>query len=169
MATEEETYYFHQTPVELAKQLIPTIPLLPTDRLYEPFKGEGAFFDHFPAENPKDWSEIKLGRDYKDYTGEYDWVLTNPPFRLDGENGRVNAFWYLLDYYTDRAKKGVAFLAMDSCLGTLTPKRLAALAAKGWGVQKLVVCSVKKWRGRYFWIILEKKPSPFYFYLPTNF
>ena len=167
--TPEEAYLFHQTPVELARQLITTLTLSPTDRLYEPFKGEGAFFDSFPAENPKDWSEIKFQRDYKDYTGEYDWVITNPPFRLDNETGRVNAFWKLLDYYTDRAKKGVAFLANDCCLGTLTPKRLAHLAEKGWGVQKLVVCSVKKWRGRYFFIVLEKKPSPFYHHLITNY
>jgi hypothetical protein len=165
----DETYLFHQTPAPLAVELVGQLPIVPTDVLYEPFRGEGAFYNAFPTENPKGWSEIREQRDYKDYTGEYDWVITNPPFRLDEGEKRVNAFWKLLDYYTDRAKKGVAFLANDSCLGTLTPKRVAHLAEKGWGIHHITVCSVKKWRGRYFFIVLKKAPSPFYSCLTANY
>lgn len=167
---KSEVYYFHQTPSELADDLIQYIPILPTDKLYEPFRGEGAFYNAFPSDNPKDWSEIVEGRDYKDYNEEYDWVITNPPFRLETSNNkRFNSFWYLLEYYTTRAKKGVAFLANDSCFGTLTPKRIKYLNEKGWFIQKIVVCSIKKWRGRYFFIILQKQPSDFYKYLPINY
>jgi hypothetical protein len=166
---KDDTYYFHQTPVELAKDLMQFIPLTETDRLLEPFRGEGAFYNHFPANNPKDWCEITDGRNYIDYNGEYDWVISNPPFKLDGETGRVNAFWKLLDFYTDKATKGVAFLGNDTCFGTLTPKRIAHLEAKGWSIQKVVVCSVKKWRGRYFFIIVEKKPVSFYTCLNKNY
>lgn len=164
-----ETYYFHQTPAELCRDLIPKLPLLPTDRLYEPFRGEGGFYNAFPAENPKDWSEIVEGRDYNDYTEEYDWVITNPPFRLDTGSKRVNAFWYLIDYYTQRAKKGVAFLANDSCFGTLTPGRMKLLNERGWYIQKVVVCSIKKWRGRYYFFILMKNPSQTMDYLLASY
>ena len=44
-----EVYYFHQTPNELTKLLIPLVPLQDEDRVLEPFKGEGAFFKEFPS------------------------------------------------------------------------------------------------------------------------
>ena len=158
---DQETYLFHQTPKELAKELITYLSLKPTDVLLEPFRGEGAFYDSFPSVNPKLWAEIEKGIDYKDISGNYDWVITNPPFKLENNCKQVNSFWFLLDYYTLRAKKGIAFLANDSCFCTLTPKRLKILEQRGWGISKVVVCSIKKWRGRYFFIILEKKESMF--------
>jgi hypothetical protein len=159
---DDETYFFHQTPKEIAARLVQEVPITSTDILYEPFRGEGAFYDAFPTDNPKDWSELRMGRDYKDYVGEYDWVITNPPFKLDESVGRrVNAFWTLLDYYTDRARKGVAFLANASCFGTLTPIRMKALTEKGWYITGLRVCSIKKWSGRYYLIILQKTPNDF--------
>lgn len=156
----DETYLFHQTPKKLAADLIGLLPIEPTDKLYEPFKGEGAFYDAFPATNPMDWSEITQGRDYKDYEGDYDWVITNPPFRLETGDKRVNSFWFLLDYYTQRARKGIAFLANDRCFCTLTPRRLEVLRQRGFGITGITVCNIKKWRGRYFFIVLERgKPT----------
>lgn len=165
---DRETYLFHQTPKDLAKDLVLQVPLSPTDILAEPFKGEGAFYDSFPAENPKVWAEKEEGKDYTSMEGPYDWVITNPPFRLDTGGKRVNSFWFLLDYYTQRARKGIAFLGNDSCFCTLTPKRMQVLEERGWGITKVVVCSVKKWRGRYFFLILERKPSVFAA-LPANY
>jgi len=166
---KDETYYLHQTPNDLAKDLIKFVPIIPEDILYEPFKGEGAFYDNFPAENIKLWAEINDGVDYKDITQPYDWIITNPPFKLEGSTGRVNVFWSLLLYFTERANKGIAFLGNDYCLGTLTPKRLEILNNKGWYIQKIVVSSVKKWRGRYFFIILTKKENTFYNYLLNTY
>lgn len=165
----DEVYHFHQTPQELAIELIKEINLLPTDVLYEPFKGEGAFYNNFPTANPKQWSEIIQGRDYVNHTEEYDWVITNPPFTLESGTKRVNAFWYLLDYFTSRARKGVAFLANDRCFSTLTPIRLELLKNKGYGITQIKVCSVKKWRGRYFFIILEKNKTPVITHISGNY
>jgi len=166
---KSEEYFFHQTPSELAKDLLQFIPIENGDRLYEPFKGEGSFYNNFPVDNPKDWSEIEEGRDYKDYNGEYDWVISNPPFKLNNENGRENSFWYLLNYYTQRAKKGIAFVGNDNCFSTLTPKRLKGLEDRGWFVNRIVVSSVKKWRGRYFFMILTKNNNNFYKHLVGNY
>ena len=167
--TPDETYLLHQTPADCAKDLIPFVPLCDGDTVLEPFRGEGAFYNNFPSTITPMWAEIRAGRDYKDVSGEYDWVITNPPFRLDtGTVVRVNSFWFLLDYYTQRAKKGIAFLANDACFGTLTPKRQQILKDRGWGITKMVVCSIKKWRGRYYFIILEKgKPSIVSFLSPN--
>ena len=165
----DQAYLFHQTPPELAKRLMEFVPLVAGDRVIEPFRGEGAFWSAFPSWVSKDWAEIRQGRDYRDLSGGYDWVITNPPFRLETNGKRVNSFWALLDYYSQRAEKGICFLANDVCLGTLTPKRHQILSDRGWGITQIVVCSVKKWRGRYFFIVLEKgKPSVFRF-LTDNF
>ena len=166
--TPEETYLFHQTPEDLAKKLIEFVPLVANDRVYEPFKGEGAFYKNFPSTTQNIWSEIKQN---KDYTSEqdYDWVITNPPFRLEEGNIRVNGFWLTLDYFTQRAKKGVAFLFNKKCLEALTPRRLELLQQRGFYIQKVVVCSVKKWAGRYYFLILQKTPNTSFTYLRDNF
>jgi hypothetical protein len=166
---KDDTYFLHQTPGNLARDLIQTLPLCETDVLYEPFRGEGAFFNHFPAVNPKDWSEIIEGRDYKDFVGEYDWVITNPPFQLETGSKRVNSFWFLLDYYTKRARKGVAFLANHRCFSVLTPKRMKELNESGWNITNITVCTVKKWAGRYYFITIEKKPSTFFNFIHNNY
>jgi len=163
---EEKTYLFHQTPSDIAAELIQYVPIEENDILYEPFKGEGAFYNNFPESNVKIYTEIKENLDYKDNNDIYDWVISNPHFRLETNNVRRNAFWVLVDYFTDRARKGVAFLGNDYCLSTLTPRRLNILKEKGFTVNKIVVCNIKKWRGRYFFIILEKdRPTDFYNYL----
>ena len=149
-------YDLHQTPPDLARDLVALLPLVSTDVLYEPFKGEGAFYDAFPAENPKDWAEITQGREFRAYTPPtYDWVISNPPFRVDDFGKKGNAIFPLIDYFTDRAKKGVAFLVSDLGLTTLTRIRRQHLRAKGWDITKIVMCEVKKWRGRYYFIVFQ--------------
>jgi hypothetical protein len=166
---KDETYYFHQTPKDLAEALIKFVDLKDGDKVFEPFKGEGAFYNAFPTNVVKDWTEIVEGKNYKDYTGDIDWVITNPPFRLDEGGKRENAFYKLLKYYTERCKKGIAFLGNDSCFSTLTPKRLEELNNSGWYIHNIVCCSIKKWRGRYFFIIFKNEPSDFYKFCRDNY
>ena len=155
-----DVYLFHQTPPECAIDLLALLPLQEGDTVLEPFRGEGAFYNNFPSFVQKDWAEITQGRDYKDISGTYDWVITNPPFRLETGTRRVNSFYYLLDYYSRRTKKGLAFLTNDKCFAAFTPRRIAELQSRGWAITKIIVCSIKKWRGRYFFLVFEKnKPS----------
>ena len=71
---KDEAYYFHQTPEPLCRELIKYVDLQEGDKVLEAFKGEGSFYNSFPDYVEKDWTEILEGRDYKDYTGEIDWV-----------------------------------------------------------------------------------------------
>ena len=159
---KDDTYYFHQTPEELCKKLIQKIPLEDGDKVLEPFKGEGNFYNHLPDFVKKDWCEIEEGRDFQEYAEEFDWVISNPPFRLEIGTKRENSFLKIIKYYTQRAKKGIAFLGNDYCFSTLTPKRLKEFNASGWFIHNIIVCSPKKWRGRYFFIIFKKEPCSFY-------
>lgn len=167
---KDETYYFHQTPELLCKELIKHVPLEDNDIVLEPFKGEGSFYNNFPNNIIKEWCEIQEGKDYQEYDKSIDWVISNPPFRLETKKGRVNSFFYLLNYFASRVNKGIAFLGNDSCFSTLTPKRLKELNDKyDLYIHDIVVCNIKKWRGRYFFIIFKKGKSDFYKYIQGNF
>ena len=169
MQTKDETYYFHQTPESACIELIKEIPLEENDRVLEAFRGEGAFYNNLPPFVIRDWCEILEGRDFKDYIEPIDCVVSNPPFRLESKTGRVNSFYYLIDYYASRVNKGIAFLGNDSCFSTLTPKRLHELQEKhNLHIHKIIVCNIKKWRGRYFFIIFKKGSSEFYKYIIGN-
>ena len=163
---KDEVYYFHQTPEALCKELIKEVQLEDGDKVLEPFKGEGAFYNNLPDNVNKDWCEIVEGKDFNDYTESIDWVVTNPPFRLESNKGRVNSFFYLINYYAPRVNKGIAFLGNDSCFASLTPKRLRELNEKyNLYIHNIIVCNIKKWRGRYFFIIFKKGKSDFYKHL----
>ena len=169
MFSKDDTYYFHQTPKELCAELIKIVPLETGDRVLEPFRGEGNFYNNLPDFVEKDWCEIVDGRDYKDYDKPFEWVISNPPFKLETGIKRENAFYKLLRYYTGYAKKGIAFLANDYCFGTLTPSRLKELNVDGWYIHSITCCSIKKWRGRYFWVVFKREPCAFYKYIDGNF
>ena len=161
---DRELYLFHQTPDLLAQQLIQTVPIAPTDIVYEPFRGEGAFFRHFP-DCIKLWAEINEGRDYKDFTDTVDWIITNPPYKLNEKN----CFFSLVKEFAPRVKKGICFLTSGVCLQSLTPLRLKELEEMGWYVASQIVVNVKKWRGRYYFITFTKERNPSFSYLINNF
>jgi hypothetical protein len=158
---ENEVYAFHQTPPLLAIELIKEIPIVSSDIVLEPFKGEGSFYNNFP-ECQKEWCEVTQGRDWLSHTTPVDWVITNPPFRLDNGIKRENSFWKILLHYATMVNKGMAFLGNDRCISTLTPRRLDILQNHGLYLHNIVVCNVKKWRGRYYFLIFKKEPCIFY-------
>jgi hypothetical protein len=166
--SKDDAYYFHQTPETLCKELVKHIPDLTTeDVVFEAFSGEGNFVRAFPDNQNLITTEIRDGTDYRSVdlsSTSVDWVITNPPFRLeepDGEDGstkRVNAFYKLADYFAGKTNKGVAFLGNANCLSALTPPRLKKLyEEKNVYIYKIVVCSIKKWRGRYYFIIFKNR------------
>jgi hypothetical protein len=169
---KNEFYYLEQTPRDLALDLLTGLPIEKGDCLFEPFKGEGHFYDQFPADCPKDWCEIEEGRDYKSGIWSLphaDWVITNPPFQVDVGDKRVNSFFSSIEYFSHIAKKGMAFFGSDRCISTLTPIRLKELASRGWYLTGLKIVSVKAWRGRYYWMVFGKTPNPTIGFLEKNY
>ena len=65
------------TPPILAKNIIEHFN--PTGIILDPSKGEGAFYNNLNTDT-KDWCELSEGRDFFDYKGKVDWVITNPPW-----------------------------------------------------------------------------------------
>ena len=64
------------TPRDLSKKIIDYFQ--PEGLCLDPCKGDGAFYDYLP--NPKEWCEVTEGRDFYDWEGEVDWIITNPPW-----------------------------------------------------------------------------------------
>lgn len=159
---------FHYTPRELAKELIESVDIQPTDRLLEPFAGDGAFYDQFPAENSKDWCEIDRGRDFFAYDKPCDIIITNPPFfSMDGK--RTPMVFPCLHKCLDVAEKKVCLLLATRCLTAFTPKRLELIAQKGWGITSIKVVNIKEWVGRYYFITFEKDVEGFVSYLRKSY
>jgi hypothetical protein len=157
-----DIYDFHQTPKQLAKDLMQFIPLVERDKCYEPFTGKNAFYDAFPSFVEKDWTEITKGRDYKNYVGEYDWVITNPPFKISNDKGVLkNAIFILLLHFATKAKKGIALLVSDYVFNSLTPVRIKKMASLGFYLKTLTICAVKEWRGRYYFMVWTREPNNF--------
>jgi hypothetical protein len=96
---DRETYLFHQIPETLCKELIKYVPYEEGDILFEPFKGEGNFYRNFPINTTNIWTELEEGKCYTSYHGKIDWVITNPPFRLEINGKRENSFIKLLNYF----------------------------------------------------------------------
>jgi len=65
-----------QTPIEVCKDLISNFPI--KGKILEPCKGDGNFLKVLPKGTQ--WCEIKEGKDFMDYNGKVDWIITNPPF-----------------------------------------------------------------------------------------
>ncbi len=74
-ATASDTVF---TPSNVAKKIIEYFN--PAGVCLEPCKGSGAFYDLMPE--PKEWCEITEGRDFLEYTGYVDWIITNPPYSI---------------------------------------------------------------------------------------
>jgi hypothetical protein len=167
---KDEEYFFHQTPEELCKLLIKKCNLIQNETVLEPFKGEGSFYNNFPDFVIKDYCEIEEGKDYKDYNKKVDWVISNPPFKLENNKGKkVCSFYNLLCYYSTRVNKGIAFLGNDYCLSTLTPLRMKNINDMGMYLQGYTICNIKKWRGRYFFMIFTKEKNPNINFIEGNF
>ena len=145
----------HYTPEELCKTLVQLVDISPDDILLEPFMGDGAFYNHFPEENIKDWCEITKGRDFLEYEGVCDIIITNPPY---ADCGLGCMDWVFKCF--ECASKTVGILLSIKVFNSFTPLRLQKIQEKGWNITKIHICNVKKWYGRYYFIIFEQdKPS----------
>lgn len=170
---KDESYYFHQSPISLCKDIISNISFNDDDILLEPFAGEGSFYDNFPEGITKYKCEIEESLDFRDF--DYDGikptiVCTNPPFRLETENGRKNAFFDIILFYAKITSiKKMYILCNDYCLGTLTPNRMVKLNENNLFVNKITTINIKKWRGRYYLIEFGRVHNPSFDYYIGNY
>lgn len=162
-------YYFHQSPQKLCKDLIAQIDFTDIKVLYEPFAGENNFYSQFPEGIIKHRTEIEDGLCFKDFDIEennVDTIITNPPFKLYGKN----TFFQLIMYFFNYAcVKNVYFLCNDICFGSLTPSRRKVMESEGIYINEITTVAVKKWRGRYYFVLFSRKHNDNFKYLLDNY
>ena len=141
----------HSTPLALARHLVGLLPIGKADWVIDPSAGEARpFLSSLPTSNTMH-CEIDEGSDFLAATYEYDWAVTNPPYHL---------LWAFIDKASREARKGLGFLVNINGINTLTPKRLDLLRQRGFHLRRLHVCQVRRWFGRYYFIVLMNEAGP---------
>src|SRR3990167_2113213 len=138
---------FHYTSESMAKDVVALLDL------------EGDVLDAGSGKN-KVWQkqvlnckecELEDGCNFYEWSEEVDWVIGNPPYHES---------WKFTEKALTIARKGVAWLLNNQALNShFTPRRIRTLQEKGWNYTLIHVVADKRWFGRYYFIVLEKKDA----------
>lgn len=131
------------TPLPVACRLIEMADIKPSDRVLDPSRGMGVFYDNLPP-CVKDWCEITEGHDYFSYNQEVDVVIGNPPFSM----------WKRWIQHTVSLNPQKICFVMG-CVN-LTPLRFKMFEDAGYGLAQLHFVSIRQWFSNTFLVVFEK-------------
>lgn len=108
-----------------------------TTRFLEPCIGDGHFYHAaapFFGTSRMNWCEVKVGRDFYDYQGHADWIITNPPWSLlKAAKGRIR----FLEKAFQVADNVVFLCTLNHLLGLRARYRL--MDRYGFGIKEVVL------------------------------
>ena len=111
------------------------------DRWLEPCCGGGVYYDRLPE--PKDWCELDKGRDFFQFHGECDVLITNPPYSL------MDAFLVKCVSLRPRViSLNCSAGGFRGGFGQVTETRMDFMRANGYGLVALLFAEVKGWMNR---------------------
>jgi len=142
---------FHYTNEQMVKDLIKLIPFkFCGESVLDAGSGKNkVWYNNLDDTLVRYECEIEDGVDFlNDWDKKVDWVIGNPPFHLG---------FQFLDKATQISNKGIAFLGSVKFFNCLTPKRLQIIKENGFELQHIRVVNDKRWFGRYYFLIFEKK------------
>jgi len=138
---------FHYTNEEMVKDLIAITPL--SGSVLDAGSGKNkVWYKNIPENLEKYECEIEDGYDFLEWNKKVDWVIGNPPFNIG---------WKFIEKMTEIAQKGIAVLGNINNFNQFTPKRLEAMKENGFELQHIHIVADKRWFGRYYYLIFEKK------------
>jgi hypothetical protein len=172
--TKDKTYYFHQTPPKLCKDIMGLFEWKDGEKVLEPFKGEGGFYNNLPDNIEKHYTEIEEGMDFKDFDYEnikIDTVISNPPFKLINNEGKVyNGYNEILTFYANKPEiSRIIFLVNDACFNSATINRIKKLNELNLYIIRIITCDIKAWRGRYYIIEYGRNPNNSFHFLDYKY
>ena len=141
---------FHYTNPEMVRDLIRLIPISETDTFLDAGSGKNKIW-YFSVQNTvveKYECEIEDGVDFLTWDKKVDWVIGNPPFHQG---------WAFTEKASQIANKGIAFLGNLNFWNSCLPGRFEILKQRGFEVSLIHIVQDKRWFGRYYFIIFEKK------------
>ena len=153
---KDKTFYY--TNEQMVKELLDLVPIKKNDSVLDAGSGKNkVWFNNLKGKKYE--CEIEDGCDFYKWNKKVDWVVGNPPFRDRAGGNNLIASW--IEKSSEIAQMGVAFLINHKVFNTLTPVRLERLKEKGFYIKKIHIVSDKRWFGRYYFLIFEKKPNNF--------
>jgi len=148
-----------ETKPEMVKFLLKFVPIRKTNAVLEAGSRKNKVWYENVKVKKRYECEILDGKDYFKWNIKVDWVVGNPPHR--DKPGGKNLLWDWIVKTTEIAQKGFAFLFNHRFINLLTPKRLEFLKQKGFYIQKIVIVNDKRWFGRYWFVVFQKKKKDF--------
>ena len=133
------------TPKEVAEKMIELCDIKPTDRVLDPCRGGGVFYDNLPPCD-KDWCEISEDKDFFSVSGHYDLIIGNPPYSIWNKwikhtIEHCDKFCYVMGVYN------------------LTPPRMQWMEDAGFIITKFHLIKVDWWFSPCFVVLYEKQDS----------
>ena len=132
------------TPVELAKKHISHIENKPDYIWYDPFRNNGSYYNNFPENNTKKWSEILDNKDFFQFNEPINVVCSNPPYSMIDK---------VLDHSVKLNPEIISYLIG---VNNLTARRVEFMEKNNYFITKLVMLKVYKWFGMSYIVIWEK-------------
>jgi hypothetical protein len=139
---------FHYTNEQMVKDLISITPLYGS--VLDAGSGKNkVWYNNIPDNLEKYECEIEEGNDFLLWDKKVDWVIGNPPFHKS---------WLFTEKSLSIAKLGIAFLINNTGLNSqMTPRRLQIIKDNGFEIIHIKVVADRRWFGRYYYLIFEKK------------
>ena len=131
------------TPSTVAKLMIDMCDIHQNDKVLDPSKCSGVFYDNLPSYCCKHYCEITDNKDFFECVDSCDWIIGNPPFSL----------WDKWIEHTMKLTHKFCYI-MNSF--NLTDKRLRSIMNQGYGLTRIHLLTVDWWFGRAFICIFEK-------------
>jgi hypothetical protein len=138
----KDVFYTPETLVREHLQLIMEY-VKEDDKWYDPFYGEGIYYNAFPTEN-KVFTEIEIGKDFFGFKDKVDMIVSNPPYSMIDK---------VLEHSVRLEPRVISYLIG---MGNLTAKRMEYMNQNGYGLAKLHMTKVFKWYGMSFIVVFVK-------------
>ncbi len=135
------------TPLPLAKKQIDMIDTNNDDIWFDPFKNDGSYYNQFPENNKKVWSEILEDKDFFTFNEPVDVICSNPPYSIMNK---------VIEKCIQLNPRVISLLIGQ---GNFTARRIEMLENAGYGMTKLHMCKVFKWYGMSYIIQFEKEKT----------
>ena len=140
---KDKVYTPNQVAIDCITHTLPFIQ--DSDILFEPFSGLDAFYNNFPINNPKEWTEIDRGRDFLESNIKCDWIITNPPYSIWNN---------IIDKIMSSCNKGFCVLVNNL---TISIPRLDHINNNGFYISFIYCFGINKWFGTQTYYIFEKR------------
>ena len=131
------------TPKPVALKMIEFCEIKEGDKVLDPSKGGGVFYDNLPKNCIKSYCEITENKDFFDETIKYDLIIGNPPYSL-------------LSKWIEQTMKLTDKFCYIFGIMNLTDTRLHYIINKGYGITKIHLLKIDWWFGHQYILLFEK-------------